>query len=82
MKSFPSNKLSCPSCLPNQAEVGVPGTHAEIIALNDLYNNSAPGGKHGSTKFHNELKSIIDNSSSMTEFNNRLENLRIRWKIK
>jgi hypothetical protein len=45
------------------------------------HDNSAPGGKHGSTKFHNELKSIIDNSSSLTEFNTKLEKLRIRWKI-
>jgi len=45
------------------------------------HDNSAPGGKHGSTKFHNELKSIIDNSSALAEFNTKLEALRIRWKI-
>lgn len=43
-----------------------------------------PGG-HGngsaSSLFHNELKSIIDNSSSLDEFNNGVMALRDRWKI-
>ena len=50
---------------------GQPGGHSD----------SAPGGKHGSTKFHNELKKIIDESQSLNEFNSRLTQLIERWQI-
>ena len=41
-------------------------------------------GNHGSTgsgKFHNELKNIIDNSSSLDDFNSGVIGLRDRWNI-
>ena len=38
------------------------------------------GGK-GSGKFHNELRDIIDNSSSLDDFNRRVQQLRDRWQI-
>lgn len=36
----------------------------------------------GSTTFHKELESLIDNSSSLTEFDGKLEELYNKWKIK
>jgi hypothetical protein len=46
-------------------------------------NDGTPGGhgKAGSGVFHNELKSIIDSSSSLKEFNERLLELTKRWNI-
>jgi hypothetical protein len=46
-------------------ETGVPGGH----------------GGDGSGLFHNELKAIIDNSSTLEEFNNAIIQLRDRWQI-
>ncbi len=42
-----------------------------------------PGGHSGdgAGKFHNELKKITDDSSSLKEFNQKLIQLRNRWKI-
>ena len=42
-----------------------------------------PGGhgEYGSGKFHNELQAIIDNSSSLDEFNKGVLQLRDRWQI-
>lgn len=46
-------------------------------------NNGTPGGhgKAGSGVFHSELKSIIDSSSSLKAFNERLLELTKRWNI-
>ncbi len=38
-------------------------------------------GGLGSGQFHNELKSIIDNSKSLEEFNTGIVSLRDRWGI-
>ena len=38
-------------------------------------------GGYGSGQFHNELKDIIDNSSSLDEFNKGVQQLRDRWQI-
>lgn len=38
-------------------------------------------GGIGSTTFHNELQTMIQQSSSMSDFNNRLSQLIIRWQI-
>lgn len=46
-------------------------------------NDGLPGGHggHGSGTFHNELRDIIDNSSSLDDFNHGVQQLRDRWQI-
>lgn len=38
-------------------------------------------GGAGSTAFHNELRTMIQSSSSLTDFNTRLAQLVNRWRI-
>ena len=56
----------------------------EIPELKWTHPDTGRPGAHdgyGSGKFHNELKYIIDNSSSLDEFNNGVLQLRDRWQI-
>jgi filamentous hemagglutinin len=57
-------------------------TKTSDLKWTDPDTGSAGGhGRTGSTKFHNELKDIIDSSSSLDDFNLGVQQLRDRWKI-
>ncbi len=61
-----------------------------MTVLHDCFRNNndlkvgrlCGAGGTGATTFHNELQALIQQSTSLTDFNTRLSKLVTRWNIK